>query len=170
MKNDGLLAVTKPLRKDGKPDKRGTEKPILTPKGMATLIIDGNLQKEELISALRKLLQTGFTRVPDIFWRIMPIEPIADIVLKMKPKVNLNDFDEEYFTKTLLTDLFEGFTSKSFADSFSENLGKMNLTKKELSDALKIYDMCNKVAVKEGFPKQPLEDMFEWGKHLGAEA
>lgn len=120
MKKDGFLTIIKQL------DKRRTEKPVLTLKGMATLIIKGNLQEEELRSVILKLLQNKLSHIPNIFWRMIPIEAITDIVLKMKPKVNLEDFDEEYFLKTLVTDLFEVFNDESFVASF---FGKMSKNK-----------------------------------------
>jgi hypothetical protein len=159
MKKDGFLTIIKQL------DKRRTEKPILTLKGMATLIIEGNLQKKELRSAIQKILQNKFSHIPDIFWRMIPIEAITDIVLKIKPKVNLKYFDEEYFLKTLVTDLFEMFNDEPFVASFLEKCQKINLTEEEL---LKIYTACNKVYDKEGLSKQPLKDSLELGKQLGS--
>jgi DNA-binding PadR family transcriptional regulator len=46
LQKNGLLSTTKVPRKNGKLDKRGTEKPELTTKALATLIIDGDLKKK----------------------------------------------------------------------------------------------------------------------------
>jgi hypothetical protein len=168
MKSDGLLAITKPLRKDGKPDKRGTEKPVITPKGIATLLIDGDLQKEELRIAGLKILQRNFSDIPNKLWRVMPLEEIiADALLNIKPKVNLKFFDKDYFLEIFVTSFLESCTSKSVLESVLENAKKVKLT---VEEALQFNDILRKISEKEGFPQQPLEDMFEWGKQLGAEA
>jgi len=166
MKKDGLLTIIKPSRKNGKLDKRRTEKPVLTPKGMATLIIEGDLQKEEIRIAVLKFLQKKLSDMPNKFWKIIPIEDVfADVLLKLKPKVNLKYFDENYFTEIFVTELFNSFTAEPIIESVLENSKKINLTKEE---ALQINDMCNKIAKKEGFPKQPLEGSFKYGKQLGS--
>jgi hypothetical protein len=108
MQKDNLLTITKAPRKNGKPDKRGTKKPELTLKGLATLLIEGDLQKEELIEAGRKALQKDFRHLPEQFLREIDLEEtFANIFLKMKPKVNLKFFDETYFSYTLAVSFIE---------------------------------------------------------------
>ena len=96
------------LRKNGKPDKRGTEKLELTHKGLATLLIEGDLQKDELVEAGRISLQESFGILPAGFLRGVNLEEIfANIFLKMKPKVNLKFFDETHFSRTLMLSFME---------------------------------------------------------------
>ena len=153
LKKDGLLRITKPSRKDGKLDKRKTEKPVLTPKGMATLIIEGNLQKDETRSIMLKFIDKKLSHITDIkFWKIAPIQDVyADAVLKIKPKVNLEYFDEDYFTETLVTELFQSFFTEPMIESIFEYLEKINP-----EDVMKTLDEINKVAEKAGFPKELL--------------
>jgi DNA-binding PadR family transcriptional regulator len=117
LQKEGLLTTSKASRKNGKPDKRRTEIPSLTIKGIATLLIKGDLQKEEITLAVGKLLEKDFSNMP------LLLKPYLDEIfttafLKMKPKVNLEFFDEEYFKELLAT---------SFAESFVEITPKINV-------------------------------------------
>jgi hypothetical protein len=107
MQKEGLLSATGALRKNGKNDERGTQKPELTFKGLATLIIEGELQKEQLQRAAMKALQSDFgvsiqlllgTRIDEIF---------ASTLLKIRPKLNLKCFDGQYFNQVFNTSLLE---------------------------------------------------------------
>lgn len=96
MKEDGLLTISEAQRKNGKTDKRGTRLPSLTNKGIATLLIDGDLQKEELFPIGRRIFLKTHRKIP------IKAEPyftdvFADSLVELKPKVNLNYFDEEWF-------------------------------------------------------------------------
>ena len=108
MLKDGLLSTVENLRKNGKPDERRTKKPELTNKGLATLLIDGDLQKDELVKVGRISLQRSFGNLPEGFLRGVDFEgAFADTFLRMKPKVNLRFFDEIYFSNTLMLSFLE---------------------------------------------------------------
>jgi len=96
MQKNGLLNTTKAPRKNGKPDKRRTEIPTLTSKGLATLLIEGDLQRKELFSVGRRIFLKTYKKLP------ISAEPFftdifADSLLEIKPKVNLKFFDENWF-------------------------------------------------------------------------
>lgn len=99
MQKEGLLTTAKVLRKNGKLDNRGTEKPSLTPKGLATLLIDGDLQEKEL--GAMNIFQDELSKIPASARPFM-IDVFCDALLEMKPKVNLKFFDERYFRETYL--------------------------------------------------------------------
>jgi hypothetical protein len=114
MHDDGLLSITKMPRKDGKWDERGTEKPDLTAKGLATLIIEGNLQKEELVAVGNRVMKEDFNDVPaSLFQNADTAEIFANTLLKMRHKINLKFFDEAYFNTTF---------DISFAESIIDGL------------------------------------------------
>lgn len=118
MQRDGLLNTVKTSRKNGKLDRRGTEKPELTHKGLATLLIEGDLQKKELMFAARKTLQKDFGDLSAPFLQEINIEEVfANTFLKMKSKISLKFFDKTYFDETLAV---------SFAESIFEALKKIN--------------------------------------------
>lgn len=96
MRKEGLLTFSDAQRKNGKPDKRKTMLPKLTNKGIATLLIDGDLQKEELFRIGRRVFLKTYKKIP------ISAEPFftdifSDSLLELKPKVNLKYFDEEWF-------------------------------------------------------------------------
>lgn len=96
MQKNGLINTTKAPRKNGKLDKRKTEIPTLTSKGLATLLIEGDLQKKELFSVGRRIFLKTYKKLP------ISAEPFftdifADSLLEIKPKVNLKSFDENWF-------------------------------------------------------------------------
>jgi hypothetical protein len=62
-----LLRTIRTLRKDGKPDNRKAESPELTPKGLATLLIEGDLKEEELKKAMTNTLQKDYAALPPNF-------------------------------------------------------------------------------------------------------
>jgi hypothetical protein len=121
MQRNGLLSITKVARKNGKLDKRGTEKPELTTKGLATLIIDGDLQKEELIKVMEKTLETDYSDLPATFLATTNVDQIfANTLLKIRHKVNLKFFDEAYFNETF---------DVCFAESLIEELKRHDFKK-----------------------------------------
>jgi hypothetical protein len=121
MQKNGLLNTSKVARKNGKQDMRGTEKPELTLKGLATLIIDGELQKKELIIAAKKVLQTEYSDVPEDFIQDTNINEIfANTLLKMRHKINLKYFDEDYFNEVF---------NLSFAETLFDELKKHDFQK-----------------------------------------
>ena len=103
LKNDGLIKI-------GEPEKRKAMSIILTLKGLATVLIDGNLTKEELIIADRITLKKNNPKLSQEIFSI--IEPYfsdisCDTLLELKPKVNLKYFDEKYFRKIYLDSTFK---------------------------------------------------------------
>jgi hypothetical protein len=156
LQDKGLLATSKASRKNGKLDKRRTEIPLLTVKGIATLLIEGDLQKEEIRVAIGKLLEHDFSDMPLQFKPLMD-EIFTTAFLQMKPKINLQYFDEEYFKELLAT---------SLAESFVEIAPKMNV-KMDVKRGEKYYADLKKKAEKEGW-NQEMEEMFELGKLLGS--
>lgn len=99
MQKEGLLTTVKVPRKNGKFDKRGTEKPELTWKGIATILIEGDLQEKEL--GAMNIFQDEFSKIP-ISARPFMMDVFCDALLEIKPKVNLKFFDEKYFRETYL--------------------------------------------------------------------
>ena len=67
MQKEGLLKPKTGARKNGLQDARGTSNPELTAKGLATLIIDGDLQKDELIKVMEKELDKSYKDLPPSF-------------------------------------------------------------------------------------------------------
>jgi len=98
MQKDSLLAVVEARRKNGKADQRKTEILRLTNKGLATLLIEGDLQRKELFSVGMRIFLKTYKKLP------ISVEPFftdifADSLLELKPKVNLKFFDENWFRK-----------------------------------------------------------------------
>lgn len=96
MQKEGLLTVSEAQRKNGKPDKRKTILPKLTNKGIATLLIDGDLQKEELFPIGQRIFLKTYKKIP-ISAEPFFTDVFSDSLLELKPKVNLKYFDEEWF-------------------------------------------------------------------------
>jgi Fe2+ or Zn2+ uptake regulation protein len=102
MLEDKLLTVSKIKRKDEKPDKRKTQILSITNKGVATFLIRGNPTKEELLKIGSKSWQQLLENTP-IKYRFLQegflSESFANALLEIKPKVNLEFFDENWFFK-----------------------------------------------------------------------
>jgi len=121
MQKNGLLSTTEVARKNGKQDMRGTKKPELTVKGLATLIIDGELKKEELIIAGKKVLQTEYSDLSEDFVQDTNVNEIfANTLLKMRHKINLPYFDEDYFNEVF---------NLSFAETLFDEVKKHDFQK-----------------------------------------
>jgi hypothetical protein len=140
MQKNGLLSATKVPRKNGKLDKRGTEKPTLTIKGLATLIIDGDLQKEELIKVMEKTLKTDYSDLPATFIAKTNVDEIfPNTILRMRPKINLKYFDEEYFNETfniaLAESLFDALKKHDFKKDTIIRAKAKKLRKKYVTSA-----------------------------------
>jgi len=153
MENDKFITFVEAYRKDGEIDKRKKKgKPTLTTKGVATLLIDGDLKKEELLSVGKGLFLTYFGQ--KIFLIIQPLftEIFSDALISVKPKVNLKYFNEDYFVEVLV---------QSFVESLIENSAKSNL-KIDQKDLQKLLTATRKTAQKEG-----AEKYFEMGLEFG---
>jgi hypothetical protein len=136
LQEEKLISIKKGRkRKDGKPDKRNPMKPELTPKGLATLIIEGDLEEEELKKAMTKTLQRDYTSLPPNFLGITNVDKIfTDTLLKMKPKINLKFFDEKYFNQVFNVSLGE-----AIFDNFNFKTAKSTITKKKAKKLKKKY-------------------------------
>lgn len=106
MQKNGLLTTIKASRKNGKLDKRQTEKQILTSKGLATLVIEGDLQKEDLTIIGMRIFQKQFKKL-QISAEPFMTDIFSDALLKMKPKVNLKYFDENWFREIYRISILE---------------------------------------------------------------
>jgi len=96
MQKDNLLTVNEARRKNGKVDNRKTEILKLTNKGIATLLIEGDLQQKELFSVGKKIFLKTYKKIP------LSAEPFftdifTESLLELRPKVNLKYFDEQWF-------------------------------------------------------------------------
>lgn len=101
------------LVKIGTPEERNAMGIELTPKGIATLLIDVDLKKEELVIIEKKTLQKMLSRLsPQAFSEIEPFmtETFSEALLAMKPKVNLKFFDEKYFLELYRDETWKAIT------------------------------------------------------------
>ena len=140
MQKSGLLSTTKVPRKNGKLDKRGTEKPELTTKGLATLIIDGDLKKEDLTKVMNKTLAKDYSDLPATFIARTNVDEIfPNTILKMRPKINLKYFDEKYFNETfniaLAESLFDALKKHDFKKDTAMRAKAKTLRKKYVTSA-----------------------------------
>lgn len=165
MQKNGLVkTIQNNLRKNGKPDNRKGEIIELTSKGLATLLIKGDLQKAELITVVTNIFRRKEFNDKSIVRLLQIMKPclddtISSMFMKMKPKVNLEFFDEKYFDK-LITD--------SFAESMIETLPKIFI-KGNIDELLNEKDALKEI-LERNYGKemsQAFEEMFEVGKMLG---
>jgi hypothetical protein len=97
----------------GEPKKRKAMRLELTTKGLATLLLEGDLQDEELVKMNEKIFQNDFGNLltKKAFFLLKPV--FADVfsksLLEIRPKYNLKFFDEKWFHhiyhKTLETNI-----------------------------------------------------------------
>ena len=155
MQKIGLLSTTKVPRKNGKLDKRGTEKPELTTKGLATLIIDGDLKKEDLIKVMNKTLDKDYSDLPATFIAKTNVDEIfPNTILRMRPKINLKYFDEEYFNETfniaLAESLFDALRKHDFKkDTIMRNKAKRLRKKYVTSTEMEILRKLKQQFIRE---------------------
>lgn len=101
LQKDGLLSISEAQRKNGKPDKRNTILPTLTDKGIATLLIDADLSKDELMKINEKIFQEDFAKILNkkSFVMLKPVvaEVFSKSLLEIRSKINLKFFDEKWF-------------------------------------------------------------------------
>ena len=106
MQKEGLLITTQDLRKNGKSDERETEILDLSLKGLATVLIEGDLQEEELWIIGTKSLEKDFSKVEPSAKTFMT-DVFSDSLSALKPKVNLEFFDEKWFRDVYLDCILE---------------------------------------------------------------
>jgi hypothetical protein len=122
MQKEGLLSASKTTRKNGKHDERGTEKPTLTAKGLATLIIDGDLQKADLVNVMEKELAKNYGDLPATFLFETQVDEIfVETLMKIRHKINLKFFDEVYFNKMFHISFIESLFEKMKKIDFKKN-------------------------------------------------
>jgi DNA-binding PadR family transcriptional regulator len=100
MLEDKLLTVSQIKRKDGKPDKRNTQILSITNKGVATFLIRGNPTREELLKIGSKSWQPlleNLSMEERFLTEAFFADSFADSLIEIKPKVNLEFFDEKWF-------------------------------------------------------------------------
>jgi hypothetical protein len=120
MQKEGLVSAAPVSTKNGKHDKRGTEKPELTTRGLATLLIEGDPKKEELQALSRKTFDS-ISVSRELFEETRIEEIFADTLLKVKYKVNLKFFDELYFNQIFSISLLESIFEQREKIHFKEN-------------------------------------------------
>jgi DNA-binding PadR family transcriptional regulator len=153
MQKEGLLTTAHVPRKNGSLDKRGTEKPEITPKGLVTLLIEGDLQRKELRIAGMKLLEKSAAKLPTVV--LTPTQTAVDdvlfnTILTMKPKLNLEFFDEKYFYKTLKISLVESLIQESYkmgaltnerTKSKVEEYGRTNIPQRDIDAIRDLHEL-----------------------------
>lgn len=158
MKNDGFIDTIKGSKKNGSEDKRNTEIVTLRPKGIATLLIEGNLQDKDLRLACLKILQKDFGTIPPEFLRMIKIEDVfSEAILRIRPKVNLKFFDENYFVQIFVI---------SFLQTMNEMLPKIIV--KDKKNALIALNALTKIFEKKNWNQDVLKASLEYGKMLNS--
>jgi len=99
MQNEGLVEATMAIRKNGKKDGRETNVLKLTNKGLATLLIDGDLGEDEIICAGKRLIEKGNF---EVWSKSLMAEVFKNSLISIRPKVNLKYFDEKWFREIFL--------------------------------------------------------------------
>lgn len=108
MQKAGLVSGKSGERINGAKDERGTTKPKLTSRGLATLIIEGDLKKDELVKALKRELAKNYGDLSASFVSESHIDEVySNIFEKIKHKINMKYFDETYFNQMLTISFFE---------------------------------------------------------------
>jgi hypothetical protein len=98
LEEDGLIKI-------GEPEERNAMEIQLTPKGIAKLLIESDLQKEDLLLVGKKILQKDFNKLlPKTFSQIEPFftDIFCDSLLEIRPKINLKFFDEKWFIEVYI--------------------------------------------------------------------
>jgi len=134
MEKEGLLKTFKGSRKNGKSDQRKTKMPELTPKGLATLLIEGDLKTEELETVSKETLKKDWSNLPTTFLGDTNVDKIfSNTLLKMRYRINLKFFNEVYFDQIFAV---------SFAESIVENFPKFRNKKraKDIKETQKIKE------------------------------
>jgi len=134
MQEGSLLTFVEARRKNGKADQRKTEMLKLTNKGIATLLIDGDLQEKELFSVGRKIFLKTYKKVP-LSAEPFFTEVFADSLLELKPKVNLKFFDENWFRE--VSNITFNKTAKKAIKKYQAKFVKEGIwaTEKELEES-----------------------------------
>ena len=106
LQKDGFINEARGTRKGGVEDKRETRKPSISNKGIVFLILNATLSKEEADTIMAKLLSEPQVRrygLDLVAVKDMTSEALRKTFEDMKPKVNLEHYDEKY-VQNLLND------------------------------------------------------------------
>jgi len=143
MEKDGLIKISE------KPDKRETKLISITSKGIATLLIEGDLTKEELekSSNLFWSKMDWISKLPQTE-RLLTLKFLAEVwadsLLNLRPKINLKYFDEEWFGKIWLEETLKALkkNEEKYRKTFEE-LGVWATEeerKKSLEEIIKLFE------------------------------
>jgi len=152
----GFIKEEKGITKKGAEDKRGTRRSSINFKGIVFLILNATLTKEETDSIMARLLSK-----PEIQRHGLDLVAVKDMTSEafrktlddLKPKVNLQHYDEEYvqnlFNDTLTDNLLGEilpYLKKNFPDENLERYVKKKARKglPEINEAMRmslsVYD------------------------------
>jgi DNA-binding MarR family transcriptional regulator len=106
---DKLVKTEKGVKKDGKPDNRETKSLRLTEFGLATLAVSGEVSDKELRLVAERIFLKMSPKLQSLMNESGILgESILRIVFdRVRPKINLDCFDQEYFDKTFLISMAE---------------------------------------------------------------
>jgi len=109
LKDQDLINIEKGLRKNGKTDQRGTKNLSLTFKGLVYLILKAELTENESRAIINRVLARPHYQKLEMA-KSSSIQNISVDALKksfyeLKPKVNLEYFDEDYVKQLFLDNL-----------------------------------------------------------------
>jgi DNA-binding PadR family transcriptional regulator len=123
MQKEGLVIGVSGERKNGSKDARNTTSPKLTSKGKATLIIEGELEKTELIEALKRQLAKNYSDLSASFVSGSHVDEVyINLFEKVKHKINLKYFDETYFNQILNISFIESIFETIKNHSIGKNV------------------------------------------------
>jgi DNA-binding MarR family transcriptional regulator len=123
----GFIQVDKGERKNGTPDERDTTVVGISPKGLAYIVLKNNMDSKTIELAAAKILQQAGL---GINWNSLFVTQVTSSVRKtfeeLRPKINLEFFDETYMRGLLYTTLVKNIVEAYFAKSseLSEELRK----------------------------------------------
>ena len=106
---EGLIDVERGTRKNGKPDKRGTQNLSLSFKGLVYLILKSDLTESESRTIVNRVLAMPHFKklemAKDPYVQLMSIDSLKESFSQLRPRVNLEFFDEDYVRELLFENL-----------------------------------------------------------------
>jgi hypothetical protein len=109
LQEDKLLEVERAKKKNGKLDNRKTQRLTLTDRGLATLILKENVDDKELRLASQRIFLRMSRRLQSLMDNsgLSGESILRSVFDRMKPKINLDCFNQEYFEDTFLISMAE---------------------------------------------------------------
>lgn len=107
LRNDGLIEMEKGFRKNGKADERKPKKLFLSFRGLAFLILKADLSESECRAIVLKVFkepQYEKVGIPNSMKEI-PTIALKKTFEQIRPRINIEFFDEEYFENLLFETL-----------------------------------------------------------------